>query len=101
VNCELPIHLCKANAQPQSQVTRLLQEGGHHGLEAVQQLSTNGMQETTSRIQGLRQALADWQEAVSEALGSSTDMPSFAQLCQPWTQPPAALAAAPRGKTGK
>jgi hypothetical protein len=60
MNSELPIHLYKANAELQLQVTRLLQESGNHWLEAMQQLSTDGVQETTSRIQGLQQA-ADWQ----------------------------------------
>lgn len=57
---ELPIHLYKANAELQLQITRLLQESSHHWLEAMQQLSAGGVRETTSRIQGLQQA-ADWQ----------------------------------------
>ncbi len=140
MNDELPIHLYKANAELQLQVTRLLQESGHRWIEAMQQLSADGVLETTSRIQGLqqaadwqalatlpsevfwrlcqgrmgdaqsvgqvavksqtafadglRQALADWQESVSKALGSSAGTPSVAQLFQQWTQPPAAPAAA-------
>jgi len=35
---ELPIHLYKANAELQLQITRLLQESSHHWLEAMQQL---------------------------------------------------------------
>ena len=57
---ELPIHLYKANAELQLQITRLLQESSHHWLEAMQQLSAGGVLETTSRIQNLQQA-ADWQ----------------------------------------
>jgi len=140
VNDELPIHLYKANAELQLRVTRLLQESGHRWIEAMQQLSADGVLETTSRIQGLqqaadwqalatlpsdvfwrlcqgrmgdaqavgqvavksqtafadglRQALADWQESVSKALGSNAEAPSVAQLFQQWTQPPAASAAA-------
>lgn len=57
---ELPIHLYKANAELQLQITRLLQESSHHWLEAMQQLSAGGVEETTARIQRLQQA-ADWQ----------------------------------------
>lgn len=57
---ELPIHLYKANAELQLQITRLLQESGLHLLEAMQKLSAGGVLEITSRIQGLQQA-ADWQ----------------------------------------
>ncbi len=53
---ELPIQLYKANAELQLQITRLLQESGHHWLEAMQQLSAGGVLETTSRIQNLRPA---------------------------------------------
>lgn len=60
MNSELPIQLYKANAELQLQITRLLQESGHRWLEAMQQLSAGGVQETTARIQGLQQA-ADWQ----------------------------------------
>lgn len=60
MNSELPIQLYKANAELQLQITRLLQESGHHWLEAMQQLSAGSMLETTSRIQNLQQA-ADWQ----------------------------------------
>lgn len=147
MNNELPIHLYKANAELQLQVTRLLQESSHHWLEAMQQLSADGVQETTSRIQGLqqagdwqalatlpsdvfrhlcqgrmdnaqavgqvaaksqaafanglRQALATWQESVSEAFGSNTETPSFAQLYQQWAQPWTTPAAAPKGKAKK
>ncbi|ODS98494.1 MAG: hypothetical protein ABS56_04725 [Lautropia sp. SCN 69-89] len=64
---ELPIHLYKANAELQLQITRLLQ--------AMQQLSAGGVLETTSRIQGLQQA-ADWQALAT--------LPSevFWRLCQ-------------------
>ena len=147
MNSELPIHLYKANAQLQLQITRLLQESGHHWLEAMQQISADGVLETTSRIQGLqqaadwqslttlpyevfrrmyqgragdaqavgqaaaksqtvfadglRQALATWQESVSETFGASADTASFAQLCQQWAQPWAVPAAAPQGKAKK
>ena len=60
MNSELPIQLYKANAELQLQITRLLQESGHHWLEAMQQISAGSMLETTSRIQNLQQA-ADWQ----------------------------------------
>ena len=72
---ELPIHLYKANAELQLQITRLLQESSHHWLEAMQQLSAGGVLETTSRIQGLQQA-ADWQALAT--------LPSevFWRLCQ-------------------
>jgi hypothetical protein len=60
MNSELPIQLYKANAELQLQITRLLQESGHRWLEAMQQLSAGGVQETTARIQGLQHA-ADWQ----------------------------------------
>jgi len=50
VNDELPIHLYKANAELQLRVTRLLQESGHRWIEAMQQLSADGVLETTSRI---------------------------------------------------
>jgi len=60
MNSELPIQLYKANAELQLQITRLLQESGHHWFEAMQQLSAGGVLETTSRIQNLQQA-ADWQ----------------------------------------
>ena len=75
MNSELPVHLYKANAQLQLQITRLLQESGHHWLEAMQQLSADGVLETTSRIQGLQQA-ADWQALAT--------LPSevFWRLCQ-------------------
>ncbi len=36
MNSELPIQLYKANAELQLQITRLLQESGHHWLEAMQ-----------------------------------------------------------------
>ena len=144
---ELPIHLYKANAELQLQITRLLQESSHHWLEVMQQLSAGGVLETTSRIQGLqqaadwqalatlpsevfwrlcqgrmgdaqavgqvaaksqtafanglRQALTTWQESVSEAFGASGDAASFAQLCQPWTQPWSALVATPQSKAEK
>lgn len=146
MNNELPINLYKANAQLQLQVTRLLQESGHQWLEAMQQLSADGVLETTSRIQGLqqagdwqalatlpsdvfrrlcqgrmdnaqavgqvaaksqaafttglRQALAAWQESISEAFGSNTETPSFTQLYQQWAQP-WTTPAAPKGKTKK
>ena len=72
---ELPIHLYKANAELQLQITRLLQESSHHWLEAMQQLSAGGVLETTLRIQGLQQA-ADWQALAT--------LPSevFWRLCQ-------------------
>ena len=72
---ELPIHLYKANAELQLQITRLLQESSHHWLEVMQQLSAGGVLETTSRIQGLQQA-ADWQALAT--------LPSevFWRLCQ-------------------
>ena len=60
MNSELPIQLYKANAQLQLQVTRLLQESGHHWLEAMQQINTGRVLEAGMRIQGLQQA-ADWQ----------------------------------------
>ena len=60
MNNELPIQLYKANAELQLQLTRLLQESGHRCLEAMEQLSAGGVQETSARIQGLQQA-ADWQ----------------------------------------
>ena len=60
MNNELPIQLYKANAELQLQITRLLQESGHRWLEAMQQLSAGGVEETTARIQRLQQA-ADWQ----------------------------------------
>jgi hypothetical protein len=147
MNSDLPILLYKANAQLQLQITRLLQESGHQWLEAMQQLSVHGVQETTSRIQGLqqaadwqalatlpsevfwrlcqgrmgdaqavgqaaaksqaafadglRQALATWQESVSETFGASADTASFAQLYQQWTQPWTAPAAVPQGKARK
>lgn len=147
MNTELPIDLYKANAQLQLQITRLLQESGHHWLEAMQQISAGGVLETTSRIQGLqqavdwqalatlpsevfwrlcqgrmgdaqaagqaaaksqaafanglRQALAAWQESISEAFGASAETASFAQLCQQWAQPWTAPAVAPQGKTKK
>ncbi len=72
---ELPIHLYKANAELQLQITRLLQESSHHWLEAMQQLSAGGVLETTSRIQGIQQA-ADWQALA--ALPSEV----FWRLCQ-------------------
>lgn len=55
-----PLGLYKANAELQLQITRLLQEGSHHWLEAAQQCSAGGMLETTARIESLRRA-ADWQ----------------------------------------
>ena len=72
---ELPIHLYKANAELQLQITRLLQESSHHWLEVMQQLSAGSVLETTSRIQGLQQA-ADWQALAT--------LPSevFWRLCQ-------------------
>lgn len=75
MNSELPIQLYKANAELQLQITRLLQESGHHWLEAMQQLSAGGVLETTSRIQNLQQA-ADWQALAT--------LPSevFWRLCQ-------------------
>ncbi len=75
MNTELPIHLYKANVELQLQITRLLQESSQHWLEALQQLSTGSVLETTSRIQGLQQA-ADWQ--------SLATLPSavFGRLCQ-------------------
>ena len=75
MNNELPIQLYKANAELQLQITRLLQESGHHWLEAMQQLSAGSMLETTSRIQNLQQA-ADWQALAT--------LPSevFWRLCQ-------------------
>ena len=75
MNSELPIQLYKANAELQLQITRLLQESGHHWLEAMQQLSAGSMLETTSRIQNLQQA-ADWQALAT--------LPSevFWRLCQ-------------------
>jgi len=78
---ELPIHLYKANAELQLQITRLLQESSHHWLEVMQQLSAGGVLETTSRIQGLQQA-ADWQALAT--------LPSevFWRLCQGrWAMP--------------
>lgn len=147
MNSELPIYLYKANAQLQLQITRLLQESGHQWLEAMQQISADGVSETSSRIQGLqraadwqsltalpyevfqrlyqgrvgdaqavgqtaaksqaafadglRQALATWQESVSEAFDASGDTASFAQLYQQWTQPWSAPAVAPQSKSRK
>ena len=144
---ELPIHLYKANAELQLQITRLLQESSHHWLEVMQQLSAGSVLETTSRIQGLqqaadwqalatlpsevfwrlcqgrmgdaqavgqvaaksqtafanglRQALTTWQGSVSEVFGASGDAASFAQLCQPWTQPWFAPAATPQSNAEK
>lgn len=60
MNNELPIQLYKANAQLQLQITRLLQESGHHWLTALQQMNTGHMLDTATRMQGLQQA-ADWQ----------------------------------------
>ena len=147
MNSELPIQLYKANAELQLQITRLVQESGHRWLEAMQQLSAGGVQETTARIQGLqqaadwqalatlpsevfrclyqgrvgdaqaiaqtatkgqaafvdglRQALTTWQGSVSEVFGASGDAASFAQLCQPWTQPWFAPAATPQSNAEK
>lgn len=147
MNSELPIHLYKANAELQLQLARLLQESGHRWLEAMQQLSADGVREAASRIQGLqqaadwqalatlppevflrvcqghmgnaqavgqaaaksqaafadglRQALAVWQEAVSQAFNASGDPAAFAQDLQQWAQPWSAPAAAPKGKARK
>lgn len=75
MNSELPIQLYKANAELQLEITRLLQESGHHWLEAMQQLSAGGVRETASRIQNLQRA-ADWQALAT--------LPSevFWRLCQ-------------------
>jgi hypothetical protein len=65
----------QSQCRAQLQITRLLQESGHHWLEAVQQLSAGSVLETTSRIQNLQQA-ADWQALAT--------LPSevFWRLCQ-------------------
>ena len=47
---ELPIHLYKANAELQLQITRLLQESSHHWLEVMQQLSAGGVLECWRRF---------------------------------------------------
>jgi len=59
----------------QLQVTRLLQESGHHWLQAMQQISAGDVLKTTSRTQSLQQA-ADWQ--VLATLPSEV----FWRLCQ-------------------
>lgn len=60
MNNQSPILFCKANAQLQLALLRLLQESGHHWVETMQQLSTGCVLETNSRIQNLQQA-TDWQ----------------------------------------
>lgn len=60
MNPQLPIHLCKANAELQLQITRLLQESNQQWLDALKQLGSGSMQETAFRIDNLHQA-ADWQ----------------------------------------
>lgn len=147
MNSDLPILLYKANAQLQLQITCLLQESGHQWLEAMQQMSADGVQETTSRIRGLEQAadwqalttlpaevfwrlcqgcmgdaqavgqaaaksqaafadglgqaLATWQESVSETFGASANTASFAQLYQQWAQLWTEPAAVPQGNAQK
>lgn len=64
MNNELPIHLCKANAELQLQILRLFQQSSEQWLEAMQQRHTNSVQETASRIQGIQQA-TDWQMLAS------------------------------------
>lgn len=63
-------------------------------MGAAQVVGQVAVKSQTAFADGLRQALADWQESVSKALGSSAETPSVAQLYQQWTQPPAAPAAA-------
>lgn len=147
MNSELPIQLYKANAELQLQITRLLQESGHHWLDAMQQINTGRVLESSARIQalqqvadwqalatlpaevfwrlcqgqvgdgrevgeaaaksqtafaeGLRQALAAWQESVAGAFGASGDSANAAQLYPQWAPPWAAPADAPQGKAKK
>lgn len=147
MNSELPIQLYKANAELQLQITRLLQESGHHWLDAMQQINTGRVLESGARIQalqqvadwqalatlpvevfwrlcqgqvgdgrevgeaatksqtafaeGLRQALATWQESVAGAFGASGDSANAAQLYPQWTPPWAVPAHAPQAKVKK
>lgn len=64
MNNELPIHLCKANAELQLQILRLFQQSSELWFEAMQQRHANSVRETASRIQGLQQA-TDWQMLAS------------------------------------
>lgn len=64
MNRELPLSLYKANTELQLQFTRLLQQASHDWLEAAQQLSAEGIQETAAQIHGLLNT-ADWQAATA------------------------------------
>ncbi|MGQ4206743.1 hypothetical protein [Bordetella bronchiseptica] len=64
MNNELPIHICKANAELQLQILRLFQQSSEQWFETMQQRQVNSIQETASRIQGLQQA-TDWQMLAS------------------------------------
>lgn len=56
----LPLELYKANVELQLRITRLLQEGGHNWLEALQKGSAEGIAETTAEIESLLRS-ANWQ----------------------------------------
>lgn len=50
---------------------------------------------------GLRLALTTWQESVSDAFGSRSEMPPFAQFGQSWLQPWFAPAVTPKSSSKK
>ena len=68
------LDLCKANVQWQMNVTRLLQQGSHHWLEAAHQVSADSMARTTAQAEDLLRAedqqamLALPSQAVASAL---------------------------------
>ena len=56
----VPLDLYKANAALQLRLTRLLQENGHRWLHSLQQVSADGVAETSAEIEELLKS-ANWQ----------------------------------------
>lgn len=85
-----------ATTLPAEVFWRLL-EGRLTDAQSVNQVA---MKSQAAFADGVREALAHWQEAVGAAFGSEADHAGFPQLYQQWTQPWAAPQA-PRGKAHK
>lgn len=69
-------------------------------LRDAQSVNQAAMKNQAAFADGVREALAHWQEAVGAAFGVDAGHAGFAQLCQQWTQAWAAPQS-PQGKARK
>lgn len=72
-----------ATTVPTQVLWRLLQ-GGLTDAQSVSQLA---MKNQAALVDGLRQALAEWQEALAKAFGVEVDSSALGRLCAQWVRP--------------